>query len=1073
MSRVLVANRGEIALRVIATATELGMDTVAVYAADDAQLPHVAAATMAVALDGSGPSAYLDRAAVVAAGRDNGADLVHPGYGFLSEDAGFAAACADAGLTFVGPDPQILNTFGDKVSARTAAVDAGVPVLAATESGIDEAAAIKFLAGCPDGIMIKAVAGGGGRGMRPVAHADEVSRVFRMCADEARVAFGNGDLFAEELLADARHIEVQVVAAPGTGGATVALAIGDRDCSVQRRRQKLIEVAPAQWLADDLRAALHSAAVDLCARNGYRGLATVEFLVAGNRFVFLEVNPRIQVEHTVTEETTGVDLVEVGLRIALGAELAELSLPQGVSARSGDVTGTPAMARGIAVQARVNTETLSADGEVFGSSGTLTGFCPPTGPGIRVDTFGRPGLEIGTRYDSLLAKVIVHTRAADFGVCRRKAATALNGFAISGVDTNIAVLLSILSDEEFNSGPVTTSYLQRHSGESARTAPAVGAGPVVDAAAGDVLVRARLTGLVVEAPEAGATVSAGDPVAVLEAMKMQHVVTVDHPVTVDQALVSAGAHVRAGDLLAIAHAVDDTGRDSAVADLDPDHIRPDLAEVLDRRYRTTDAARPDAVAKRHRAGRRTARENIDDLIDAGSFVEYGALTLAAQRSRRSEEDLIANTPGDGFVGGVATVGADVHGADAATTAVMSYDYSVLAGTQGMRNHDKTDRLLDVVRRKRIPLVLFAEGGGGRPGDTDANGAFGLELNTFRALAGLRGVVPTVAVVSGRCFAGNAALAGACDVLIATPDANIGMGGPAMIEGGGLGRHRPEEIGPVDVQVRNGVVHILADDEAGAVDIARDYLSYFRGPVADWTKPDPRHARHVVPENRLRSYDVRAAIDAIADTGTVLELRRDYGVGVVTALIRVEGVAYGVVANSGLHLGGAIDAEAADKAADFLQLCEGHRMPLVMLCDTPGFMVGPESETEATVRRFSSMFVAGARLTVPFGMIILRKAYGLGAMAMGGGSFHAPEFTIAWPTGEVGPMGLEGAVRLGFRKELESADPAERDALFANLVALAYERGKALYAATTYEIDDVIDPAVSRDWIRLLARTGDK
>lgn len=378
-----------------------------------------------------------------------------------------------------------------------------------------------------------------------------------------------------------------------------------------------------------------------------------------------------------------------------------------------------------------------------------------------------------------------------------------------------------------------------------------------------------------------------------------------------------------------------------------------------------------------------------------------------------------------------------------------------------------------MRRKRIPLVLFAEGGGGRPGDTDANGAFGLELNTFRALAGLRGVVPTVAVVSGRCFAGNAALAGACDVLIATPDANIGMGGPAMIEGGGLGRHRPEEIGPVDVQVRNGVVHILADDEAGAVDIARNYLSYFRGPVADWTAPDPRHARHVVPENRLRSYDVRAAIDAIADTGTVLELRRDYGVGVVTALIRVEGVAYGVVANSGLHLGGAIDAEAADKAADFLQLCEGHRLPLVMLCDTPGFMVGPESETEATVRRFSSMFVAGARLTVPFGMIILRKAYGLGAMAMGGGSFHAPEFTIAWPTGEVGPMGLEGAVRLGFRKELESADPAERDALFANLVALAYERGKALYAATTYEIDDVIDPAASRDWIRLLARTGDK
>ncbi len=1007
MSRVLVANRGEIALRIIATATELGMDTVAVYAADDAGLPHVTAATTAVALESSGPSAYLDRAALVAAARAHGADLVHPGYGFLSEDADFAVACADAGLTFVGPDPRVLRTFGDKVSARAAAVDAGVPVLAATASGIDEAAATAFLVAHPAGIMIKAVAGGGGRGMRPVTAAGEVSAAFGMCAAEARASFGNGDLFAEELLPEARHIEVQVVAAPGADGETVTVAIGDRDCSVQRRRQKLIEVAPAQWLADELRAALHRAAADLCARNGYRGLATVEFLVAGDRFVFLEVNPRIQVEHTVTEEVAGVDLVEAGLRIALGAGIAELSLPQGVSARPGSVSGTPAAARGIAVQARVNTETMSADGEVLGSSGTLTGFCPPTGPGIRVDTFGRPGLAIGARYDSLLAKVIVHTRGADFGACCRKAAGALTDFTISGVETNIAALQSVLVDGEFTSGPVTTAYLQRRIGDIAAAAPASRPEPVVDAATGDTVVRAHLTGVVVEAPVGGTTVPAGDPVAVLEAMKMQHVVMAEQPVTIIESLVAAGATVRAGDPLAVAHVADAAGQDSAVAALDLDHIRPDLAETLDRRHKTTDAARPEAVAKRHAAGRRTARENIDDLIDEGSFVEYGALALAAQRSRRSEEDLIANTPGDGFVAGVATVGADVHGTDAATTAVMSYDYTVLAGTQGMRNHAKTDRLLEVARRKRIPLVLFAEGGGGRPGDTDANGAFGLDLNTFRAIAGLRGVVPTVAVVSGRCFAGNAALAGACDVLIATPDANIGMGGPAMIEGGGLGRHRPEEIGPIGIQVRGGVVHVVAEDEAEAVDVARRYLSYFQGPVADWTAPDPRHARHVVPENRLRAYDVRAVIDAIADTGSVLELRRDYGVGVVTALIRVEGVAYGVVANSSLHLGGAIDAEASDKAADFLQLCEGHRIPLVMLCDTPGFMVGPDSETEATVRRFGNMFVAGARLTVPFGMIILRKAYGLGAMAMGGGSFHAPEFTVAWPTGEVGPMAWKG------------------------------------------------------------------
>ncbi|MDQ2628746.1 MAG: carbamoyl-phosphate-synthetase, partial [Actinomycetota bacterium] len=473
---------------------------------------------------------------------------------------------------------------------------------------------------------------------------------------------------------------------------------------------------------------------------------------------------------------------------------------------------------------------------------------------------------------------------------------------------------------------------------------------------------------------------------------------------------------------------------------------------------TRDAGRPEAVAKRHRHGRRTARENIADLVDPGSFVEYGALALAAQRSRRSEEDLIANTPADGLVAGLATI-------DSAQVAVASYDYTVLAGTQGMRNHAKTDRLFELAARRRIPVVLFAEGGGGRPGDTDVAGVAGLDLMTFRALAALNGRVPLVAVVSGRCFAGNAALAGVCDVIIATPDANIGMGGPAMIEGGGLGVYRPEEIGPIEVQRRNGVVALAAADEAHAVMLARRYLSYFRCAVTDWDEPDPRLARHVVPQNRLRAYDVRRAIEAIVDVDSALELRPDHGIGIVTALVRVRGVAYGLLANNSHHLGGAIDAEAADKTADFLALCESFRLPVVTLCDTPGFMVGPEAEREATVRRFSRMFIAGARLTVPMGMIVLRKGYGLGAMAMAGGSFHASQFTVAWPTGEIGGMGLEGAVRLGYRKELaEAADADQRQQLFEQLVAAAYRRGRALSAATTFELDDVIDPAESRRWI---------
>ncbi|EME24012.1 acetyl-CoA carboxylase family protein [Rhodococcus triatomae] len=1070
---VLVANRGEIALRIIRTATELGLDTVAVYAEDDADTPHVAAATTALALSGSGPTAYLNGEALLAAAAATGATLIHPGYGFLSENAEFARECASAGLIFVGPDSELLDTFGDKAAARAAAIASGVPVLAATGGGIDVDGVHAFLSEHPAGVMIKAVAGGGGRGMRAVRSADDVEGAYRAAAAEAELGFGNPDLFAEALCEGARHIEVQVVAAPNTDGRTVALALGDRDCSVQRRHQKLIEVAPAQNLSGEVRSGLHRAAARLCADQDYRGLATVEFLVTGEEFVFLEVNPRIQVEHTVTEEVTGTDLVAVGLGIARGASLDDLDLPAGVLACGGEVTGAPARARGIAVQARVNMESMGPDGTTVPSAGRLTAFSAPTGPGVRVDTFGRAGLETSARYDSLLAKVVAHTRSDDFTAAIRKTETALRDFVVTGVTTNVDLLLAILADKDFGLGSVPTTFLgDRIADLLAVTGGAVAptSRPTPELDEGEDVVRAALPGTVVEVAEAGEVVAAGAQVVVLEAMKMQHVLAAEEDSRVLRVLVRPGQVVAAGDVLAVVCGADAGSCDVASETLDPDRVRPDLAEVLARHEVTLDAGRPAAVAKRHRAGRRTARENVADLVDDGSFVEYGALALAAQRTRRTEQDLIENTPADGLIGGVATIGADTFGAAAAEAVVVSYDYTVLAGTQGMRNHTKTDRMLELAARKRIPFVLFAEGGGGRPGDTDANGAAGLELGTFRAMAGLRGVVPTVAVVSGRCFAGNAALAGACDVLIATPDANIGMGGPAMVEGGGLGVFRPEDIGPIDVQARNGVVHLRARDESHAVDLAKRYLSYFQGATTDWTAPDERSARHVVPENRLRSYDVREAVTAIADVDSVLELQPDHGIGLVTALIRVEGVAYGVLANSSRHLGGAIDAEAADKGAEFLTLCEAHRIPVLTLCDTPGFMVGPDSEQEATVRRFSRLFVAGARLTVPFGTIILRKGYGLGAMAMAGGSFHAPEFTVAWPTGEIGPMGLEGAVRLGFRKELDAIDdPAERDALFATLLSTAYEHGKALHAGTTFEVDDVIDPARSRAWIRQLGR----
>ncbi|MGC4933795.1 carboxyl transferase domain-containing protein [Gordonia sp. DT30] len=1084
---LFVANRGEIALRIIRSAAELGIDTIAVYAADDADAPHVSAATTAVALPGTGPAPYLDGPALIAAALAAGATMVHPGYGFLSEDAAFAEACVQAGLRFVGPDASVLERFGDKAAAREAAMAAAVPVLDATPGGIDEQRAREFLGAHPGGIMLKAVAGGGGRGMRPVSSPDELADAFRACVSEAQMGFGDSTLFAEELLVGARHIEVQVVAGPAADGAVLALALGDRDCSIQRRRQKLIEIAPAPDLDDEVRRQIHRAAVRLCAAHGYRGLATVEFLVDAHRFVFLEVNPRIQVEHTITEEVTDVDLVAAGVRIAAGAAFEELGLPTGIVATGDGVSGTVPAARGVAIQARVNTETIAADGATVPDSGMLQVFSPPTGPGIRTDTYGRPGLVLSPRFDSLLAKVIAHVRAGDVASAARKLEAALHDFDVEGVATNIDLLRAILADKEFGTAAITTGYLEGRIAELVDTAAhlprrsgtgATGTGsPVGPASADDIVtgpdeqvLSAPMAGVVITAPEPGTLAGAEEPLVILEAMKMEHVVSIPHPVQIRRVLVEPNQAVGAQTPLLVVAAGEADEADAATTVVDPDHIRPDLAEVNARHAVTLDENRPAAVAKRRRLSRRTARENIADLVDDGSFTEYGGLALAAQRTRRSEEDLIANTPADGLVGGVATIGADRVGPAAAEAVVISYDYTVLAGTQGMRNHAKTDRLLEVARRKRIPLVLFAEGGGGRPGDTDWLGAAGLELDTFRSMAGLRGVVPTVAIVSGRCFAGNAALAGACDILIATPDANIGMGGPAMIEGGGLGVFSPEQIGPIDVQTRNGVVHVTARDDADAVATARRYLAYFQGSVDEWAAPDPRPARHVVPENRLRAYDMHAVIDAVADVDSVLELRPEYGRGMITALIRVEGVAYGVLANSGRHLGGAIDAEAADKAAEFFTMCEDHRLPVVSLCDTPGFMVGPDSEEEATVRRFGRFFVAGARLTVPFGTIIIRKGYGLGAMAMAGGSFHAPEFTVAWPTGEIGGMGLEGAVRLGFRKELEAiGDLDERNALFTDLLAKAYEHGKALHAATTFELDDVIDPADSRRWIRRLAR----
>ncbi|MGI5201784.1 carboxyl transferase domain-containing protein [Spirillospora sp. CA-108201] len=1050
MGGILVANRGEIALRVVRAASELGLRTVAVRTRDDAASAHTRRADETRVLPGEGAAGYLDADALVAAAKDAGADAVHPGYGFLSENAGFAAACAAAGLAFVGPRPELLELFGDKTRARGLARDAGVPVTPGTPGAASLAEAEAF-AREHGTVVIKALAGGGGRGMRVVSGPAAVPDAYERCRSEALASFGGGELYAEKHVPGARHIEVQV-AGDGSGAVT---HLWERDCSVQRRHQKLIEIAPAPALPGAVRDALLDAALRMAARVRYEGLGTFEFLVGGEGFWFLEANPRLQVEHTVTEEITGVDLVRAQLGLAMGEDLAGVGLAE------------PPRASGCAVQVRVNAETIGADGAPRPSAGTLTAFAPPSGPGVRVDTHGYAGLHVSPRYDPLLAKVVA--RAQDLPSAAARAHGALGEFAIAGVATSIPLLQGVLRHPGFVSGGAGTSFVddhlpellasehRRYYAESTPGAAEPGPAPAPDAPPGTVAIPAPTQGTVVSVEVAeGDLVRAGAPVLILEAMKMEHVVRADGAGIVRALAASPGDTVAEGAPLLFAEPAEGGG-DHAAEDeaADLDLIRADLAETLRRHEIGLDAARPEAVAGRHARGRRTARENIGDLCDAGTFVEYGALAVAAQRRRRSLDDLIERTPGDGMVCGIG----DVDGAQAV---VLSYDYTVLAGTQGHLNHRKTDRTLDIAQRRRLPVVLFAEGGGGRPGDTDSTAVSGLDVTTFHAMGRLSGAVPSAGIASGRCFAGNAALLGCCDVIIATRDANIGMGGPAMIEGGGLGAFTPEEIGPVADQEPNGVIDVVVDDEAEAVRAARRYLSYFRGPSDGWTCDDQRILRHLVPENRLRAYDVRRAVAHLADTGSVLELRRAFGVGIITALVRVEGRPMGLIASNPAHLGGAIDRDAADKAARFLQLCDAHGLPVVSLCDTPGFMVGPDAERTGTVRHFSRLFVIGANLRVPIVTIVLRKGYGLGAQAMAGGGFTAPLATLAWPTGEIGGMGLEGAVRLGFRKELEAAEDPR--AMFDQMVAAAYEHGKALHAATVFELDDVIDPADTRRWI---------
>ncbi len=1066
LKRLLIANRGEIAIRIAQSATEMGVQTVAVFSEDDQQSLHLSAADQTAALVGKGVDAYLDQQQIIALAVKHECDAVHPGYGFLSENAQFAQSCTDANIIFIGPSVDTLVALGDKAKARSLAIECGLPLPKGTDEQTTLAQARGFFDGLPEGssMMIKAIAGGGGRGMRPVDNSDDIEECYQRCESEAQASFGNGELYVEQKINAARHIEIQVIG-DGQGGITT---LGERECSLQRRHQKVIEVTPSPSISQELREALEAAAVTLAKALNYKSLGTIEFLVdtAAQQSYFMEANPRIQVEHTITETVYSLDLVAAQLSIAEGKTLNALGLDQiSISKPSG-----------FAVQARINLEHADPKGHFLPSSGQISRYEMATGIGVRVDGCGHSGFISSPYYDSLLAKLIVHSRSDDYVLALQKTARKLNECVIEGIDTNLDFLANILEHDDVMQNNISTQFIDQHIGELIKERDRQTQTQSLDSDTQTpehtipdewLAILAPMQSVVVSIDvEVGESIIQGQTLAIVEAMKMEHVITAPASGTVTRIDASHGdAIFEASPLLCIDADDNNEQQISEQQQFEVETIRQDLQEFLTRKSKTYDDARPDAVAKRHSKGLRMARENIASLVDEGSFQEYGSLTIAAQRRRRSVEELIAASPADGLVAGTASINRDLFDESRSRCMVMSYDYTVFAGTQGAMNHKKTDRMLRLANEQKIPLVFFTEGGGGRPGDTDYPVVAGLDIDTWTSIATLSGQVPIVGITAGRCFAGNAALLGCSDVIIATKDSNIGMAGPAMIEGGGLGRFSATEVGPSDVQSSNGVIDILVDDESQAVDAAKQYLSYFQGPISEWSASDQRRLRHHIPENRLRSYDVRAVIEDLADCDSVLELRKQFGAGMITSLIRIEGRPFGLIANNSRHLGGAIDSPAADKASRFIKLCDAFDLPLINLCDTPGFMVGPEAEKHAQVRHFSRMFVGAANASIPMFNVVLRKGYGLGAMAMTGGSFHAGVFTVAWPTGEFGAMGLEGAVRLGFKKELEAInDPDEQKALFDKLVAAAYEKGKAINMASTLEIDDVIDPENTRKWI---------
>ncbi|MBT9465533.1 carboxyl transferase domain-containing protein [Hydrogenophaga sp.] len=1059
MHTVLIANRGEIAVRLIRAVRELGWRSIAICPSDDAKALHTRLADETVEIPGVGTAAYLDMDALIGAAVRAGCTAIHPGYGFLSENAEFARRCAAAGVLFVGPVPEVLELFGDKSRAREYAIGRNVPVVPGTTGAttLEEAQAFARAHGA---VMVKAVAGGGGRGMRQVTDLDALEAAYEQASSEAAKAFGEGAVYVEKLVIRPRHIEVQVI---GDGSGAV-VALGERDCGIQRRHQKLVEVAPSPWLSDDLRARITEAALQLARGVNYKSLGTFEFLVSGDEFWFMEANPRLQVEHTVTEAVTGVDLVTSQLRVADGARLDDLGL-----------LSAPSL-RGVAIQVRVNTETLDVTGAPIASAGTLRRFELPTGPGVRVDTYGYPGYATSPRYDSLLAKVICH--GSDLRQTAARMCAALEEIVIEGVATNLDLLHGIVASPAFVSCPWDTGFITEHFAtlhdhrRPARGAEAVAeeqsCGQRHEIPADAIAVVAPSPGVVLKLLMApGSVMTSGAPVAIIEAMKMEHVVNASAAFKVEACLVSVGDVIEAGAVLAYGRAVDAIEHVAACVEAhSPDEDWSLEVAEIERRHKSALAmGGPEKVARQHAEGKLDARARVEQIADVGSFSEIGAL---AGFGKYDDPGAKAGFTAANFVAGTARI-------DGRKVVLGVDDFTLRAGSGDAAIHAKQIFAERYAQEMRLPVVRLLDGasGGGSVKMVSEAGFTYIPVNPgWDAVVDNLSLVPVVSAALGPAVGlGAARLVMSHLSIMVEKLGQMFTAGPPVVLGGTGERLTKEELGGAAVHGATGAIERIVPSEQAAFDTIRSFLSYLPSsvfelpPVIGTDDPSDRRENALiaaVPRSSRRPYDLQQIFAAIFDAGSVFPYA-GYGGSTITALARLAGHPVGVIATDPSQ-GVTMSTEGALAVTRLVDLCETFHLPIVSLTDQGGMSIGSAAERAATIRHGARAITAIYQARVPQAEVIIRRVYGVGGAGIV--NRHRASRCWAWPSGDWGSLPSKGGIEAAFRAQIAASKDPEAE--LTRLVTLMEAVSSPFRTAEHFGVQDIIDPRESRpllcDWV---------